>query len=226
MGEHKLQPEIIVTADGSHSLYLSGIDETYHSRHGALQESKYVFIERGLKTAFQREKIHLLEVGFGTGLNALLTAQAARENRKPVVYHTLETFPLSLELMRAIRSEATTGRDNDALFMQLHEAAWNEEVEIHPFFRLKKIRSSLQEFEGEFCFYNLIYYDAFGPRAQPEMWIPELFRKLAAMTAQEGILVTYCAKGQVRRDLEAAGFRMERLPGPPGKREMMRGIRE
>ncbi|MFN6380043.1 MAG: tRNA (5-methylaminomethyl-2-thiouridine)(34)-methyltransferase MnmD [Flavobacteriales bacterium] len=225
MDATNLQPEIITTADGSHSLYNSTIDETYHSRHGALQESKYVFIEQGIKQV-DKDDLHLLEVGFGTGLNALLTAIYAREHKVKITYHTLETLPLNMELMQSIAVATTIGEGNQDLFLSLHEAAWNEEVAIHDFFILKKIKSSLQDFDAELNRYDLIYYDAFGPRAQPEMWEAALFNKIASFTNENGVFVTYCAKGQVRRDLMAAGFDMTRLPGPPGKREMMRGIKE
>jgi tRNA U34 5-methylaminomethyl-2-thiouridine-forming methyltransferase MnmC len=225
MDATNLQPEIITTADGSHSLYISDIDETYHSRHGALQESNYVFIEQGIKH-LERTNIRLIEVGFGTGLNALLTAIYALENKIKVIYHSLETLPLNLELMQSIAVENTIGVGNRELFLSLHHAGWNEEVVIHDFFTLKKIQSSLQEFEAGSNRYDLIYYDAFGPRAQPEMWEAALFNKIASFTNENGVFVTYCAKGQVRRDLIAAGFNVTRLPGPPGKREMMRGIRD
>lgn len=225
MDATNLQPEIITTADGSHSLYISGIDETYHSRHGALQESKYVFIEQGLKHV-EGDEIRLLEVGFGTGLNALLTAIYARENKIKIVYHSLETLPLQMELMRSFAAESTIGEGNRDLFLSLHDAAWNQEVVIHDFFTLKKIQSGLQDFDAGSNRYDLIYYDAFGPRAQPDMWEAPLFNKIASFTNENGVFVTYCAKGQVRRDLIAAGFNMTRLPGPPGKREMMRGKRQ
>lgn len=225
MDATNLQPEIITTADGSHSLYISGIDETYHSRHGALQESKYVFIEQGLKHV-EGEEIRLLEVGFGTGLNALLTAIYARENKIKIVYHSLETLPLQMELMRSFAVESTIGEGNRDLFLSLHDVAWNQEVVIHDFFTLKKIQSGLQDFDAGSNRYDLIYYDAFGPRAQPDMWEATLFNKIASFTNENGVFVTYCAKGQVRRDLIAAGFNMTRLPGPPGKREMMRGKRQ
>ena len=224
MDATNLQPEIITTADGSHSLYNSTIDETYHSRHGALQESQYVFIEQGLKQ-MSGTTLRIFEVGFGTGLNALLTAIYARERKIKITYHSLETLPLDLSLMETIAVDTTIGEGNQKLFLSLHEAAWNEEVVIHDFFILKKIKSSLQDFDGELSRYDLIYYDAFGPRAQPEMWEVALFNKIASFTNENGVFVTYCAKGQVRRDLTAAGFDMTRLPGPPGKREMMRGKR-
>ena len=139
MDENKIQPEIIITADGSHSLYISSLDETYHSRHGALQESKYVFIEQGLKQ-LDLSALSILEVGFGTGLNALLTAQYAQEHQLEIVYHSLETFPLEKKLMETIADDATIGAGNRALFLSLHDATWNQEVKINPFFTLKKIK--------------------------------------------------------------------------------------
>ncbi len=225
MSESNIQPEIIITADGSHSLYNKELDETYHSRHGALQESKYVFIENGLKQV-QTFPLNLFEVGFGTGLNALLSSIYARESKVRIIYHALETLPLEPALMESFGVPQTIGESNLDLFLAIHRADWNREVEISDFFTLKKIKSSLQNYDPKGSSYDLIYYDAFGPRAQPSMWEAPLFHKIASMTKTDGLFVTYCAKGQVRRDLISAGFNMQRMPGPPGKREMMTGRKQ
>lgn len=225
MNKHTIQPEIITTADGSHSLYLSSLDETYHSRHGALQESQYVFIQQGLeKIVSDHPVIHVLEVGFGTGLNALLTASFAHVNQREIHFHSLETFPLDPSLMADYGDEKTLGGHSVEVFKKLHDVSWDKMEKVTEFFHLKKEEVSVQNAVLEQK-YDIVYYDAFGPRAQPDMWTPEIFDKLYKCLVPGGMLVTYCAKGQVRRDMQSVGFKMERLPGPPGKREMMRGER-
>lgn len=225
MNKHTIQPEIITTADGSHSLYLSSLDETYHSRHGALQESQYVFIQQGLeKIVSDRPVIHVLEVGFGTGLNALLTASFAQAHQREIHFHSLETFPLEAALMADYGDEKTLGGHSVEVFKKLHDVSWDKMEKVTEFFHLKKEEVSVQNAVLEQK-YDIVYYDAFGPRAQPDMWTLEIFDKLYKCLVPGGMLVTYCAKGQVRRDMQSVGFKMERLPGPPGKREMMRGER-
>ncbi|NNE55623.1 MAG: tRNA (5-methylaminomethyl-2-thiouridine)(34)-methyltransferase MnmD, partial [Flavobacteriales bacterium] len=210
----------IKTGDGSVSLWNSELDETYHSRHGAIQESEYVFIEQGFDQ-MRADTLNLLEVGFGTGLNALLTLRESRKKGVFCRYTSLETFPLP----RTIYSQLGYGEEVNNVSAQdlldLHEADWEGIVPISDKFDLQKIRVSLQEFDSEAEF-DLIYYDAFGPRAQPEMWEKELFQKMYNALKTNGVLVTYCAKGQVRRDMAECGFQVERLPGPPGKRHMVR----
>ena len=224
MNKHTIQPEIITTADGSHSLYISSLDETYHSRHGALQESQYVFIQQGLeKIVSAGIVINVLEVGFGTGLNALLSAVYAQANQLEIHFHSLETFPLEAALMADYGDDITLGGHSVEVFRKLHDVAWNKMEHVTDFFHLKKEEVSVQDAVLEQK-YDIIFYDAFGPRAQPDMWTPEIFEKLYKCLDPGGMLVTYCAKGQVRRDMQSVGFRMERLPGPPGKREMMCGF--
>lgn len=214
--------EIIITADGSSSLYLPHLDETYHSRHGAVQESLHVFIRQGLDHAHGqgRSRLRVLEVGFGTGLNALLALQWTDEHQVPMQYFTVEPFVLPLETVAQLHYDA---HDHER-FLQLHTAAWNKEVALFPHFSLTKLEGKLHEvaLPNEV---DVVFYDAFGPRAQSDMWNVALFSLLFAQLRAGGVLVTYCAKGQVRRDLQSAGFVTERLPGPPGKREMLRATK-
>lgn len=226
MKEDNIKPEIISTADGSHSLYLSHLDETYHSRHGARQESQHVFIENGLRFMSHSSKIIILEVGFGTGLNALLACHFAEETKIQVEFITLETEPLSLELMSEFARLSTFTETDTSLHTKLHQATWEKMERISDHFSIKKLNNSIQNVAIDRGSVDLIFYDAFGPRAQPEMWTMSIFEKLFSLLHQNGVFVTYCAKGQVRRDLESAGFIMERLPGPPGKREMLRGVKK
>lgn len=216
--------KIITTADGSSSLYNEALDETYHSSHGAIQEALHVFIENGLHY-FKNSNISLsvLEVGFGTGLNTLLTL--LHSNQKLVNYTALETYPLNSEIVTQLNYVILINELNAAqLYAKLHACDWENSEQITANFFLKKINKQVQQitFKQEF---DLIYYDAFGPRAQPDMWTFEIFEKLYLALKPNGILVTYCAKGEVKRMLKAVGFIVETLPGPPGKREMTRAIK-
>jgi tRNA U34 5-methylaminomethyl-2-thiouridine-forming methyltransferase MnmC len=209
------------TGDGSTTLFLPHLDETYHSRHGAVQESRHVFIQAGLH-AHSGSPITLLEVGFGTGLNALLTAADANERSRHVQYISLETVPLP----EAVFSQLDFPGANDlALLQSLHAAPWETAASISPFFTLQKMNCRVQDVQLAEDSIDLIYYDAFGPRAQPDMWTPEIFASLFRLTKPGGMWVSYCSKGQVRRDLESVGWVTEKLPGPPGKREMMRATK-
>ncbi len=215
------QIRIIETADGSHSLYNETLCETYHSTHGAVQESMHVFIHAGLRYMLPRaNELSILEIGFGTGLNALLTAAEAEKNQLKINFTSLDTLPLQPDVFEKLNYSAES-TENRSILLKLHVARWNQKVSITPFFDLHKIEIPVQQFFTEEKF-DLIYYDAFGPPAQPEMWTIEIFSLLNQLLHPNGILVTYCAKGQVRRDLHSAGFDVERLEGPPGKREMLR----
>jgi tRNA U34 5-methylaminomethyl-2-thiouridine-forming methyltransferase MnmC len=235
-----MQQKIIITSDGSHSIYIPELNEHYHSIHGAIQESKHVFIEAGLKPflrpAFLNEnsgetvrEINVLEVGFGTGLNALLTFVETFNYNLKINYTTIEAFPLSKEIVESLNyvSEISKLFNFDAInlknaFNLIHNSEWEQKNSVTENFILKKIGNTLQDanlFNEKF---DLIYFDAFGPPVQPEMWTEEIFAKIADATNQGGILVTYCAKGEVKRTLKKSGFIVESLPGPPGKREMVR----
>ncbi|HVU97378.1 MAG TPA: tRNA (5-methylaminomethyl-2-thiouridine)(34)-methyltransferase MnmD [Puia sp.] len=206
--------KLIVTDDGSHTLEGKG-GITYHSRFGALQESRHIFIEAGLKMA-QSSPLRIFEMGFGTGLNALLTLLEAR----PVRYETVETEPL--QSARELNFCEVMGRPGcRPVFERLHDAEWERPVAITPEFQLFKSRQDIRGYTLREPA-DLVYYDAFDPVAQPELWTEELFARLFAQLAAGAVLVTYCCKGAVRRALQAAGFETEKLPGPPGKREFLR----
>lgn len=213
--------EVIKTSDGSQTLYLKDKDETYHSRHGAIQESRHVFIEAGLKPLIEsgKKEISILEAGFGTGLNALLTFIEAEKSRTTINYTSLEAFPVSADIVSQL--DYGNALNSEHVFRKMHSLTWNENHSISEFFSLKKIEGKLEDFNAEEKF-DLIYFDAFSPRVQPELWTEEIFKKMYALAAPGAILVTYCSKGDVRRAMIAAGFTVEKLPGPPGKREMLR----
>lgn len=215
--------ELVVTKDGSHTIAISEKGVTYHSIHGAIQESNHVFIEAGLQYIsgrLERPDIAVFEMGFGTGLNAFLTAINALEKQMKIHYTSVETAPLTLEEASALNYSAILGHDD--LFQQLHACSWDEDVELNDFFTVKKVQTTLADFTPSQQF-DLIYFDAFAPSAQPELWTKEIFEKLFAMLNPNGVLVTYCSKGDVRRAMVAAGFDVKKMPGPPGKREMLRG---
>lgn len=209
------------TADGSATLFVPELDEHYHSVKGAETESRHIFIEQGLNASTASQP-HLLEIGFGTGLNAWLTLKATQESLRKVHYTALELYPLSWELVKGL------DYTDHLLFESLHTAPWEQEVSLTSHFTLKKrqadfTRATTLHTEER---YDLIYFDAFAPEKQPEMWTQELFDRLYVILNNGGILTTYCAKGAVRRMLQAAGFIVERLPGPPGgKREILRGTK-
>jgi tRNA U34 5-methylaminomethyl-2-thiouridine-forming methyltransferase MnmC len=220
------KPHIIVTGDGSPSLQIDSVDETYHSRHGALTESIHVFIKAGLvEVAKEKSEISILEVGLGTALNAALTADFSKTHSIRIHYTALETHPVSEESIQQLK-ENWLGHETLSEWQQLIlTASWENEVAISNLITLQKIRLSVQDVSFPDQTFDLVYYDAFAPRVQPEMWTMEIFKKLYLSLKPGGILVTYCAKGQVRRDLQGAGFKVERLEGPPHKREMLRALR-
>jgi tRNA U34 5-methylaminomethyl-2-thiouridine-forming methyltransferase MnmC len=218
--------QIIITSDGSHTIYLPEMDEQYHSVNGAVTESKYVYIEKGYN--FQTSKNPtVFEVGFGTGLNCFLTALIAEKEKRPTLYFTIEKFPLDSTITNQLNFSQLLSKHDQQLFEKIHDCDWNELVNISEYFKLKKIKADLTNFDFEGIEkIDVIYYDAFGPDKQPEMWTPLVFNNISMATAPGGILVTYSAKGEVRRQLSACGFEMERLKGPPGKNQMLRGIKK
>lgn len=219
-----LSTKRIETADGSHSLWIPGLDETYHSRHGAIQESEHVFIANGL-ARFKENPSHVkvLEVGFGTGLNALLAFRYGRENRMKVSYTTIEKYPLSQHEWQSLNYGSML--DDSTVFNALHEAAWNKQIALSEGFSLRKIKMDLDAVKLSASF-DIVFYDAFGPRVQPNMWTVEKLSCATRNLSPGGILATYCAQGQFRRNLTALGMRWEALPGPPGKREMTMAQKE
>jgi tRNA U34 5-methylaminomethyl-2-thiouridine-forming methyltransferase MnmC len=222
-----LKTEIRQTKDGSTTLFVPELNEHYHSINGALQESLHVFIRAGLEHVLQvQSRVRLLEVGFGTGLNALLTLQHVLSHRARVAYDTLEKYPLSWELIGAMHFEKFILNPELLDYLpQLHQAPWEQVVALLPEFALKKQQAALETQVLPASYYHLIYFDAFAPEKQPELWTDEIFRKLYGALLPGGILVSYCAKGSFKRSLKAAGFLLEALPGPAGKREMTRARR-
>lgn len=263
--------EFQVTEDGSHTLFSEMAGQTYHSSHGAVQESRHIFISqlKGQRSIVNGQRsgmngvLSILEIGFGTGLNALLTAQWARESGVRVEYTTIELYPLGEEVYRELNYGRLLG--DEELFLRLHEAEWDVGfVPVVENFVIRKCKSDIVEWvennsqfiihnsqlldqsdlsdQSDSCFnsqlfiakgskpfgltfnsqYDVVYFDAFSPEAQPELWTEEVFRNVYALMKMGGVLMTYCAKGDVRRAMIAAGFRVEKLAGPPGKRHILR----
>lgn len=222
-----MRTEIRETKDGSTTLYVPELNEHYHSINGALQESLHVFIQAGLEHVLEgQSQVRLLEVGFGTGLNALLSLQHILHQQKTVQYTTLEKYPLSWDLVAAMHFEKFIQDPALMLYLpQLHKAPWEEAVALLPNFELKKHQAALESHPLPAQYYHLIYFDAFAPEKQPELWTDEIFQCLYESLQPGGVLVSYCAKGSFKRSLKAAGFTLEALPGPAGKREMTRARR-
>jgi tRNA U34 5-methylaminomethyl-2-thiouridine-forming methyltransferase MnmC len=214
--------EIILTKDGSHTLRNTVLNETYHSIHGAVQESLHVFIKHGLEFVVESglKEISVLEIGFGTGLNAWLTAKHAAAISSSLTYTSFESFPLDESIWSQL-NYATNSIEQE-LFSKIHQATWNQPISITPYFTLHKINQALQEAVLPVSQFDSIYFDAFAPDKQPEMWAVPIFKKIVAAMKPGAVLVTYCAKGQVKRDLKSVGLQVETLQGPPGKREMIR----
>jgi tRNA U34 5-methylaminomethyl-2-thiouridine-forming methyltransferase MnmC len=218
--------KIITTEDGSHSLYHEGLKETYHSFHGAYRESLHVFLLYGLDSWLannpNRYPLRVFEVGFGTGLNAWLTLVWAEQYQIPVLYHTIEPFPLSEE----VYSQLNFIHQNDAIwhyhkyFEALHKAPWNEGGPLSEYFNFKKDQVSLEE--AQLYPSDVVFFDAFAPSKQPELWEKTMLEKVTKSMRPGGLFTTYSAKGQLKRDLRDLGLEVESPPGPPGKKEMTR----
>jgi len=216
-----------ITADGSHTLFVPGLNEHYHSTHGALQESELVFIENGLHhiPACIKE-INLLEVGFGTGLNALLTVLEAKKQRRKINYVAIEPEPVAEEIIEKLNYAEIIGSTEAAgYFKKIREAGWRYPEFLSDYFIISKIQSQLQDVTLRDEQFHLVFFDAFGPDVQPELWTEQVFAQLYKCLKPDGILVTYSCKGIVKRALKAAGFTIEKLPGPAGKREVLRAMK-
>ena len=216
-------PEIVTTEDGSHSIYVQALDEHYHSVHGAFTESQHIFIEAGLKQ-LKNSHIRILEMGFGTGLNALLTFVEANKSDISIHYTGIEKYPLERTITDSLNYESIIDPACKGMLKLIHDSQWQQEVLIKPGFILKKIQCDMHEM-GEVDEFDLVYFDAFTPEKQPELWTEDLFNHIFLSMRSNSILTTYSSKGTVRRNLEAAGFRVEKIPGPPGKREMTRAYK-
>ncbi len=220
-----MERKVIITHDGSSSIYLPEWDEHYHSIHGAIQEAYHVFIKNGLYLFKDEKKIELLEIGFGTGLNALITLIEGEKYNLFINYTGIEAYPVSLEEMKQLNYLSLLDAKHKELeFVKMHEDNWEEKLRISDAFNLTKKQQKFQDIR-EKNKYNLIYFDAFGARVQPELWTETVFVQMFEALAEGGVLVTYAAKGSVRRAMLASGFEVEKLPGPPGKREMLRATK-
>jgi len=219
-----LDREIIVTSDGSSSIHIPEWDEQYHSKHGAIQEAYHVFIKSGLEY-LQQKNISILEIGLGTGLNCFITFLEAQKHNLIINYHGVEAFPITQTEKKQLNFvTALNATEAKHIFDAIHDSIWEKPIALSDNFTLTKQHLKFQNI-AENDSYNLIYFDAFSPRVQPELWTENIFQLMYNTLKQKGILVTYSAKGSVRRAMESVGFKVERLPGPPGKREMLRAIK-
>ena len=216
-----MKREIIRTADGSTTIHLPEWDESYHSRHGAIQEAYHVFIKNGL-SLFEGRPVSILEIGFGTGLNAFITFLESEKTKSEIRYTGVEAYPVpSDEVLQLNYVEELDASGHDLAFRQMHESPWELPDPISDNFILTKRRQFFHEI-GDVSQFDLIYFDAFGYRVQPELWSEEIFARMYQSLQPEGVLVTYAARSPIKRAMAAAGFRVEKLAGPPGKREMFR----
>ena len=217
--------EIRVTDDESQTLYLEALDEHYHSTFGAIQESEHVFIRSGFDLC-KKKGINVLEMGFGTGLNCYLTMINAQFSDTYVAFYAIEKYPLPENIWSQLHFRINSSDDTDNIFSLLHQSPWNCDVKIKSGFLLHKLEADILQLDFiDLPLFDLIYYDAFSPEKQPELWELSVFEKLYSKMNIGAILVTYCAKGYVRRNLQLAGLKVERITGPPGKREMLRAIK-
>lgn len=219
---------VIMTEDGSSSIYHEGLDETYHSSHGAIQESNHVYIKAGLNHWLSQnlgKPINILEVGMGTGLNVILTLKAQLEIGFPVSYTAIEPYPLHEQIVEALNYKQLFNHSIvSELFDRLHELPWGEEASLSLEFHLNKLECTFQDFMTDQT-YDLIYYDAFAPEKQAELWDRQWLQKVHYLLNPGGMICSYCAKGDFKRNLKAIGFKVERLPGPPGKAQMIRATK-
>ena len=220
-----MKRKIITTSDGSKTIQIEEWNEQYHSIHGAIQEAYHVFIKHGLSYMNNTASIAILEIGFGTGLNAFITMLEAVKNNRKITYTGVEAYPVAMEeVLQLNYTEELKVPEMEAVFKQLHLNPWEIPTAIKEGFVLEKQQKFFKDITDEEV-YNLVYFDAFGARVQPELWTEELFLKMYKALKPGGVLVTYSAKGSVRRAMLAVGFKVERLPGPPGKREMLRATK-
>ena len=235
-----MKREIITTADGSSTIHLPDWNEQYHSKHGAIQEAYHVFIKHGLHHVFSLSRkepdvtsitvekpntISILEIGFGTGLNAFITYLEVEKLKLKIDYVGVEGYPVVMDEIKGLNyTSELKAEDKNNIFQQLHQTSWEAQYNIGAYFSIIKQQKMFDEIDAQNTF-NLIYFDAFGARVQPELWTETIFKKMYLALKKNGVLVTYSAKGSVRRAMQAVGFTVERLPGPPGKREMLRATK-
>ncbi|TQD37745.1 tRNA (5-methylaminomethyl-2-thiouridine)(34)-methyltransferase MnmD [Haloflavibacter putidus] len=224
-----MKRKIIITADGSTSIHLPEWEEQYHSKHGAIQEAKHVFLKSGLDYFVEKNptqtEIAILEIGFGTGLNALLTALVAEKKNLQIDYTGVEAYPVEMvELEKLNYTKQLSNRNAELYFSKIHQANWEAKQNITTNFALTKQQKFFKNI-ADSTLHNLVYFDAFGARVQPELWEESIFEIMHNALRKNGVLVTYSAKGSARRAMQKVGFEVERIPGPPGKREMLRATK-
>jgi tRNA U34 5-methylaminomethyl-2-thiouridine-forming methyltransferase MnmC len=222
----RVKKELKITADGSKTIYVPAMDEQYHSGHGALQEALHVFIEQGIRLANHPEELHIFEMGFGTGLNAFLSLIEAESTHRNINYVGIEAYPIDTKLVSKLEYEKLVDLNYESLFFQLHDCPWETPNQLTTFFSVQKIQAKIEEYNVIPESFDVVFYDAFGPRAQQSMWHIDILSKMYQLLKKDGFLVTYCAKGQVKRDLKSLGFEVVTLPGPPGKREMIKALKK
>lgn len=219
-----MKREIFQTLDGSTTIHLPDWNESYHSKHGAIQEAYHVFIQNGLFT-FNNLPVSILEIGFGTGLNAFITYIESKKSNQKIDYYGVEAYPISADEILQMNFVSELNADAESeVFKRMHECDWEIINQISPLFSLTKRNQFFEQIDDEDKF-DLIYFDAFGYRVQPDLWSTEIFRKMYKSLKSKGTLVTYAARGLVKRSLIEVGFKVEKLPGPPGKREMFRATK-
>lgn len=216
-----------ITEDGSYTVFSPEINEHYHSIHGAVQESKFIFIESGLKFLNKNStKINILEIGFGTGLNAFLTYYEAKNNNNIIEYSSVEPYPLEKSIFAKLNYfNFIDDKNGPEVFNEISNCEWDKIVKISENFYLKKIKACIQDFDFQDSFFDIIYFDAFSPQVQPELWTYAVFQKIFKLMKHNSVFITYSAKGSVKRDLKKCGFIVEHIPGPPGKREITRAMK-
>ena len=219
-----MKREILITEDGSTTIHLPEWNENYHSKHGAIQEAKHVFIKNGL-SLFKNKSVSILEIGFGTGLNAFITFLEAKKTNQTIDYVGIEAYPVAgEEVLQMNYVSALNAEPQSSIFKKMHESVWEEKIILDNNFSLTKRKQFFDEIDDENS-YDLIYFDAFGYRVQPELWSTEIFRKMYNSLKINSYLVTYAARGVVKRSMIEVGFKVEKLEGPPGKREMFRAYK-
>jgi tRNA U34 5-methylaminomethyl-2-thiouridine-forming methyltransferase MnmC len=220
-----LKREVIQTQDGSTTIHLKDWDECYHSKHGAIQEAKHVFIKNGL-SLFQDKDVSIMEIGFGTGLNAFITFLEADKMNQSIDYIGVEGYPVSSEELVSMNYvEELNAANHKMAFEKMHQSDWEKKILISTDFALTKRQQFFEDID-DFEKFDLIYFDAFGYRVQPELWSTAIFKKMYDALKKNGVLVTYAARGVVKRSMIEVGFTVEKLEGPPGKREMFRAIKK
>ncbi len=217
-----MKREFRISEDGSHTIYVPDLNEHYHSINGAIAESKHIFIEAAFRFC-RKEEIRILEIGFGTGLNAILTHMEAQKEDRKVYYHAVEKYPLMDDEAKLLNYDSVL-EPGTVSIQDFHDAEWEKDCRLSPNFTLHKESSDAREIKANGPF-DVIYFDAFSPDVQPALWTPLVFQKIYDLTAKDGILTTYSVKGDVKRALRSVGFKVKRIPGPHGKRQILRAMK-